>query len=113
MRERSVFINCPFDKNYKPFLHRIIFAVIDCGFKARSAIETYDSGATRFNRILKLIQDTKYSVHDISRVELDKHNKLPRFNMPFELGLCMGAKNFGKNYAQNDILVLDGHRYRH
>jgi hypothetical protein len=33
----------------------------------------------------------QYSFHDISRVELDsKRPRLPRFNMPFELGMAVG-----------------------
>ena len=41
-------------------------------------------------RILKLIQECAYSIHDLSRVELDaKAPRVPRFNMPFELGLAV------------------------
>lgn len=37
--ERDVFINCPFDASYRPILRGLLFAVHDCGFKARSASE--------------------------------------------------------------------------
>lgn len=33
-----VFINCPFDKKYKPLLDASVFAVHDLGFQARHAL---------------------------------------------------------------------------
>ena len=30
-----VFINCPFDDQYKPLFNAIVFAIHDCGFVAR------------------------------------------------------------------------------
>ena len=49
------------------------------------------------DRIFKLIQACRYSVHDLSRVELDKKRPAtPRFNMPFELGLCVAWERVGK-----------------
>ena len=41
-----------------------------------------------------LISASPRSIHDLSRVELGE-NELPRFNMPFELGMALGAKRFG------------------
>jgi hypothetical protein len=45
-------------------------------------------------KLFKLIDECKLAVHDISRTELDSNNNLPRFNMPFELGLFLGARRF-------------------
>jgi hypothetical protein len=40
--------------------------------------------------ILALISSCRYSIHDLSRVELDRTApRTPRFNMPFELGLAV------------------------
>jgi hypothetical protein len=36
--EYSVFVNCPFDAEYRPLFHAIVFAIHDCGFAARSAL---------------------------------------------------------------------------
>ena len=47
-------------------------------------------GARRLDRVLELIQGCRYSLHDLSRVELDAVNPpTPRFNMHFELGLSV------------------------
>lgn len=52
-------------------------------------------------------------MHDISRTELDPANQLPRFNMPFELGLFVGATRFGTREQRRKIcLILDRERYR-
>ncbi|WP_206020694.1 hypothetical protein [Roseococcus sp. SYP-B2431] len=52
-------------------------------------------------------------MHDISRTELDDVNALPRFNMPLELGLFMGAVRFGTGAQRRKVcLILDRERYR-
>jgi len=110
----SVFLNVPFDKNYRPIFRAIIFAVFDCGFVARSALETDDSGAVRIQTIHELIEKSKYGVHDISRTSLDSEHRLPRFNMPFELGIFLGAKTHGrKRHREKHTLILDCERYRY
>jgi hypothetical protein len=112
--EDNVFINCPFDRQYKATFYAIVFAIHDAGFIARCALEEIDSGQARLNKILEIISECKYGVHDISRTEMGRGN-LPRFNMPFECGLFWGCQRFGDN-RHNDkrILVLDkdDHRYR-
>lgn len=86
----NVFINCPFDKKYQPFEDLIIFTIMDCGFKPRSAKES-SASSNRILKIQQIIRECHFAVHDISRTELDKETGLPRFNMPFELGLFLGA----------------------
>jgi hypothetical protein len=93
--ERSVFVNCPFDDDYLPLLHAMLFAIHDCGFIARIAVEDTGSSETRIDKVVRIISQSCYSIHDISRVELSASTKLPRFNMPFECGLAMGAIRFG------------------
>ena len=52
-------------------------------------------------------------IHDISRTELDKKTSLPRFNMPFELGLFLGAKKFGAfDQSKKRTLILDKKKHR-
>jgi hypothetical protein len=58
--DRSVFINCPFDDRYRPLLHAIIFAVQDCGFLARCALEVEDSGEERIRKIKRIIRECQY-----------------------------------------------------
>lgn len=82
----NVFINCPFDSAYKPIFDAIIFTVMDAGFRPRCALESRDSGDTRLAKIVQIIRECRFGIHDISRVETGGAG-LPRFNMPFECGL--------------------------
>lgn len=79
----NVFINCPFDPEYKPLFEAIVFTVQIAGFRPRCAREASNAGQVRIDKILEIISECKYGIHDISRTE----PLPPRFNMPLELGL--------------------------
>lgn len=108
LRTKDVFINCPFDDTYKPTLHAILFAVYDLSFTARSALEVDDASELRLDKIMRIIGQCAYGIHDISSVGLSSGTNLPRFNMPLELGLYLGCKRFGsvtqRNSAQESML---------
>lgn len=110
----SVFVNCPFDADYLPLFEVILFTVSACGFVPRCALEEADGGDVRIDKLLRLIRASRYAIHDISAVGLDRTHALPRFNMPFELGLDMGCKRFGgASASKKRILVLDREQYRY
>jgi hypothetical protein len=110
----DVFINCPFDPEYRQTLDALVFVVHDCGFQARCALEIDDSGRVRIENIVELIRECRYGIHDISRTELDRSNNLPRFNMPLELGLFLGATRFGSpKQRRKRSLILDREPYRY
>ena len=113
--DKSVFINCPFDSSYEPLFRGLIFAVRHMSLVPKSALASSDLGQPRIDKILDLIENCKYSIHDISRTEVDPDHGLPRFNVPFELGLDLGCKRYGKlRQKQKKALILDvdRHRYR-
>ena len=106
----SIFINCPFDVEYKQMLRALIFSIIECGFEPRVADESDDSGEERIKKIKELIKGSQYSIHDISRMELQQS---PRFNLPFEVGLDLGCREFGQGILkEKKCLVLDREKYR-
>lgn len=110
----NVFINCPFDEDYKPFFDAIVFVVQIAGFKPRSALEAINSGQYRLEKIMNIISECRYSIHDISRTELDKVHSLPRFNMPLELGIDLGCKKFGtKKHQTKSLLIMDKDKHRY
>ncbi|MBE7413890.1 MAG: hypothetical protein HS130_01135 [Deltaproteobacteria bacterium] len=110
---KNVFINCPFDKEYKPLLNALLFTIIDCGFKPRVASEISDSGDIRVAKINRLIRESCFSIHDICRIE-PSIGKLPRFNMPFELGLDFGCKFHGpRKFKRKKFLILEEKRFRY
>jgi hypothetical protein len=113
-QNRDVFINCPFDDSYRDSFRAIIFAVVRSGFRPRCAFETDDGSENRFEKICSIIADCRYGIHDISRTEIDLGSKLPRFNMPLELGVFLGAKRFGaKGQRSKRCIIFDKQRYRY
>lgn len=113
--ELSVFINCPFDAKYRTtLLPAIIFTIHDCGFQARSALEEDDATQNRLEKIYRIIESSKFGIHDLSCVTLDEKTKLPRFNMPFELGIFLAAHRFGTNkHKQKICLILEEKEHRY
>ena len=109
--ERCVFVNAPFDQNYLPLLHAILFAIHDCGFIARIAVEDTGSNETRLDKIARIIRESRLSIHDLNRVEVTAASPLPRFNMPFECGLALGAIRFGAP-AERDFLLMAAEPYQ-
>ena len=111
---RDVFVNCPFDPTYKGLFDAIVFTVIRSGFRARCALETDDAGDNRLAKICSVIAQCRYGVHDISRTEADGDPPLPRFNMPLELGLFLGARLYGgREQKGKRCIVFDRERYRY
>jgi hypothetical protein len=112
--DRSVFVNCPLDEEYRHLLEAVVFAVHDCGFIARCALEVDDGSEIRIEKIARIIAGCRLGIHDISRTEPDAATNLPRFNMPFELGLFFGAKRFGRaEQKSKSCLILDLELYRY
>jgi hypothetical protein len=111
---RSVFVNCPFDESYAPLLRAMVFAVVDCGFNPRCALESSDASEVRIQKIYRVIGACGLGIHDLSRTELDPGTRLPRFNMPLELGIFLGAKFLGEGDQQKKAcLVFDEKPYRY
>ena len=91
----NVFLNIPYDPEFQELYLAYISAVSAFGHVPRATLEI-PGGTRRLDRIFNLIQSCRYSVHDLSRVELDKKRPpTPRFNMPFELGLTWAWERIG------------------
>jgi len=106
----NLFINCPFDQEYFPMLKPALFTVLYCGLNPKIS-QTKDSDDIRVTEIKRLIEESKYSIHDLSRIEPKNKKDLPRFNMPFELGIDVGCKAFNK--TDKRYLVLESKPYRY
>ena len=110
----DVFVNCPFDDAYEPIFRALIFAIYACGFRPRTARELDDAGQARIEKLYNLISECRFGIHDISRTELDAVSTLPRFNMPLELGIFLGAKRYGGTPQRaKRLLVLDVEQFRY
>lgn len=103
---RNVFINCPFDAAYIPIFESIVFTVMACRFRPVTARQKLDSAEVRIDKIVALIGNARYSIHDLSRTEIDLDTRYPRFNMPLELGVDIGCRRFSRNHANKTALIL-------
>lgn len=111
---RNVFVNCPFDAEYEPILQAILFCLVRFGLKPRIATERSDAGETRLEKIAKLIEESKYSIHDLSRCQARVVGEHYRLNMPFELGMDFGCRKYaGEPFSEKKILIFEEERFRY
>ena len=111
--ETSVFINCPFDKDYVLLLRALTFTLQYLDFTPQVS-QTLSSSTIRANQIKEHIKSCKYSIHDLSRSRPLKRGDLPRFNMPYELGLDLGAAEYGgKKLQTKRTLILETDRFHY
>ncbi len=101
----SVFVNCPYDREFVPLLRAMIFAVVAHGLRPRTASDSFVSNHSRMDKILDLIPACRYSIHDLSRVGTGKGG-LARFNMPFEMGIDWGHHHYLKRPKDSEKLIL-------
>ena len=110
---KSAFINCPFNVPFRPILRAIVFTVIASGYHSRSALDATDGAEVRLGKTAAMIGACDWGIHDLSRVEVEAGG-VPRFNMPMELGIHLGARPFGEDRQRRKralILEAEPHRY--
>ena len=112
-RTRTVFINCPFDPSYRKIFDAIVFAVSALGFEPRCALEQDSGTEERLTKILQLIDQCPFGIHDLSYMKIDPRTRLPRHNMPFELGLFLGCEFAGRQRPNKSCLILDREAFRY
>ena len=87
-------------------LEAMIFCVVRSGMTARLASESLEAGQSRLEKIIHLIENCKYSIHDLSRAVSKKKGEAFRMNMPFELGLDMGRRRAPDNQKADKKFVV-------
>jgi hypothetical protein len=108
----AVFVNAPFDPAYDPMLEALVFTIFASGYRARCTLEESDSGDVRLDKLVRLIAESPRSIHDLSRIRPTQGSDLPRFNMPFELGMAMGAKRFSSSRKNDNIKIMVAEPYK-
>lgn len=114
--ENSVFINCPFDPAHQDLMLSIVFTVAAHGYVPQTARASEGTPEPRFSRILRMISQCKYSIHDLSRSTGEGDDNLARFNMPLELGMS-AAFRFEREASKREphlwlALVPEGFAYQ-
>lgn len=107
---KAVFLNIPYDEEFRSLYLAYIVGLFQLDLVPHLAPEI-PGGDRRLNRIIQLIQSCSYSIHDLSRVELNvASSKTPRFNMPLELGMTITWQLL--NPEQHTWFVCESVRYR-
>jgi hypothetical protein len=106
----GVFLNVPYDEEFSSLYVAYIVGLCQLGLVPHLASEI-PGGDRRLNRIFRLIQSCRYSIHDLSRVELSvAPTAVPRFNMPLELGMTITWHNL--HPSRHDWSVWESDPYR-
>src|SRR3954464_3996206 len=105
---QSVFLNVPFDQEYSSLFLALIAGLAGLGRTPRCVLEVPSGGRNRLDRIFSLIASCGASIHDLSRVGLSGGLKVPRFNMPFELGITYALSQINSH----GFFVLEEQAFR-
>lgn len=105
---RKVFLNIPFDPRYRDLFLALIAGLTALGGEPHCVLEVPSAGLNRLERIYDLIASCAASIHDLSRAGLSGPLRLPRFNMPFELGI---AYSLARNQPHH-FFVLEERSHR-
>lgn len=84
-RRESVFLNIPYDEGFEDLYLAYIVGLNQLGLRVNATLAVPNQG--RLEAIIGLIEESNFSIHDLSRIETSKG--IPRFNMPVELGLAL------------------------
>lgn len=104
--ENNVFANCPFDDQFRPLLRPLLFSIHYLGFTPRIALERLDSAEPRIEKIVEVIEASKYSIHDLSRLRATTVGEFYRLNMPFELGIDFGCRRFKEGECSQNLWMV-------
>lgn len=112
---KNVFINCPFDETFDPLKYSILFTVVSLNYEPRLSTERDNAKENRLDKIVKLIEESNISIHDLSKIKASKKDEFFRMNMPFELGLDFGCSSFSSESCHNKkkIMILGGEKYEY
>ena len=110
VRPNAVFLNIPYDDHFRRQYLAYIVGLSQLGLQPKATLGI-PGGERRLDRILALIQSCRYSIHDLSRVEIDRNPPpTPRFNMPCELGLTITWQKL--NPSRHTWFVFESRRRR-
>ena len=115
MRVRSgdVFLNVPFSDSHEAIFLALIAGLTALRLNPRCVLEVPPQ-QNRLDRLFALISSCAYSIHDLSCVQLSSGtgHRVPRFNMPFELGLAVAVALARPGKGSHQFRILEAEPYR-
>jgi hypothetical protein len=105
-RIESVFLNIPYDEAFETLYLAYIVGLTQLGLRINAALAVPNQG--RLSTIINLIEQSDFSIHDLSRTE--SSGGVPRFNMPVELGLALYRSHIAK--GKHRVFIFESRRHR-
>ena len=105
-RFESVFLNIPYDFEFENLYLAYVVGLTQLGLAINVALAVPNQG--RLRTIIELIDQSDFSIHDLSRVEVSRG--VPRFNMPVELGLALYRSHITS--GQHRVFLFERKQYR-
>ena len=72
VEQDSVFLNIPYDTRFQPLYLAYIVGLTELGLTPKATL-AIPGGLNRLDRIFALIQSCRYSIHDLSRIQIDRN----------------------------------------
>jgi hypothetical protein len=112
-RAGHVFLNFPFSTSYESLFIAFVGGLVAPGLSPRCVLEIPPQ-EQRLKRLFDLIRNSAYSIHDLSYVKLStgRGPRVPRFNMPFELGLAVAVALAQAGEQQHQFRIFEAQPYR-
>ncbi len=105
-RIKSVFLNIPYDAAFEDLYLAYIVGLTQLGLRVNATLAVPNQD--RLQTIIRLIEASGFSIHDLSRIEAS--HGVPRFNMPVELGLALYRSHVTK--GKHRVFVFESKPYR-
>ena len=64
-------------------------------------------------KLLKIIKESKFTIHDLSRLRAKKIDDYYRLNMPFELGIDFGLRSYNDEFKDKKALILEANKFEY
>jgi hypothetical protein len=110
VQQKWVFLNIPYDAAFERLYLAYIAGITAFRLDPHTALEIPET-TRRLDRIQELLHECRYSIHDLSRVQVSRSTpRTPRFNMPFELGLAVSWSS--TNPGRHSWFVCDSEPHR-
>jgi hypothetical protein len=89
LKSYQVFLNYPFDDEYRDLALGLHFAVVAANLIPVCAKDLSAPDRVRVDMLIKAITNSQYSVHDLSRGKGEGAGNYSRLNMPIEYGMAL------------------------
>jgi hypothetical protein len=111
--EYQVFLNYPYDDEFRCYSEALAFAVVASGLIPVAAVDLSLPDQPRLLTLVQAISACRYSVHDLSRSAGEGQHNLARMNMPLEMGMALfyALQTQHRDHACA-FLVPDAHHYK-